>query len=136
MPAHQTFQDRHTTTVSIERKLLKIAKALDIKLSDSLAAGLHFYVRMRIADSDHRLTSELLEEFKALEFKNIRELETYIRLKNEEQKTLDMVAESHKSPEKMRVFDRDSETYIYITPEQYHPDHHIIAPERTGGAEA
>lgn len=122
MPAHQKYQDRHVTAVSLERKLHKIAKALNIEFSDALAAGIHFYVRMRISDKDPRLTPELLEDFKELEFKNIKELETYIRLKNEEQKTLEMVSESLKPEETIEVWDRGDEAYIRIPRSRYEAD--------------
>lgn len=125
MPAHQKYQDRCTTAVSLERKLHKIAKALNIEFADALAAGIQFYIRMRIADNDHRLTPELLQDFKELESKNIKELEMYIRLKTEEQKTLEMVAESKKPEETIEVFDKGEEAYIRIPVSQFDPRWHI-----------
>jgi hypothetical protein len=84
---------------------------------------------MRIADQDSRLTTELLEDFKELEFKNVKELEAYIRLKNEEQKTLDMVTESQKEPEMIEVWDRGEEAHIRIPRSQYDPEWHTIRKE-------
>lgn len=124
MPAAQKYQDRCTTAVNMERKLHKIAKALHIEFSDALAAGLHFYIRMRISDNDKRLTPELLQDFKELEFKNIKELETYIRLKTEEQKTLDMVAESQKEPDLITVYASDIEAVIRIPESEFDPRYH------------
>ena len=128
MPADQKYENRYTTSVSLEKKLHKIARALGVNFSDGLTAGLHFYIRMRIADKDPRLTPELLEDFKDLEFKNIKELEAYIRLKNEEQKTLEMVCESQKPEELVEVWSHVDEAYIRITRSQYeaNPGYYIL----------
>ena len=119
MGAHQKYQDRFTTAVNMERKLHNIAKALKIEFSEALEAGLHFYIRMRISDNDQRLTPELLQDFKDLEFKNVKELETYIRIRKEEQKTLDAAIESVKPEELIEVWDPDEESYIHIPISKY-----------------
>lgn len=130
MAPPQKYQDRFTTAVNMERKLHGIAKALKIEFSDALEAGLHFYIRMRIADNDQRLTPELLQDFKDLEFKNIRELETYIRIRKEEQKTLDSAIESQKPEELIEVWSIADETYISIPVSQYKADPEGYLPRR------
>lgn len=128
MAPPQKYQDRFTTAVNMERKLHDIAKRLGIEFSDALTAGLHFYIRMRIADNDKRLSAELIQDFKDLEFKNVRELETYIRIRNQEQETLDTVIESRKPEETIEVWDREDEEYIHIPVSQYqaNPQEYIV----------
>ena len=130
MAAHQKYQDRYTTAVSMERKLHRVAKALNIEFSEALEAGLQFYIRMRISDNDRRLTPELLQDFKDIQFKNLKVLEAYIRLKSEEQQTLDKMIEIKKEvqneEELIEVYDRGEETYIRIPRSQFNPDWHTI----------
>ena len=128
MPPTPKYQERYTTTVSMERKLHNIAKRLGIEFSDALTAGLHFYIRMRIADNDRRLTAELIQDFKDLEFKNVRELETYIRIRKQEQETLDTVIESQKPEESVEVWDKQDEVYIHIPKSQFEasPEAYIL----------
>ena len=95
---------------------------MGIEFSEALSAGLHFYIRMRILDNDRRLTAELIQDFKDLEFKNVRELETYIRIRKEEQETLNAVIESQKPEEMIEVFDKDEETYTHIPISRYRSD--------------
>lgn len=130
MAPPQKYQDKYTTSVSMERKLHGVSKALGIEFSDALTAGLHFYIRMRIADNDRRLTPELLEDFKALEFKNVRELESYIRIRKQEQETLDTVIESQKPEELIEVWDPEEEAYIRIPKSQFDTNPGAWVPRR------
>ena len=130
MSAHAKYQDRYTTAVSMERKLHRVAKALKIEFSEALEAGLQFYIRMRISDNDRRLTPELLQDFKDIQFKNVKVLEAYIRLKSEEQQTLDKILEMEKEVQKeqeiIEVWDRGEETYIRIPRSRFNPESHVL----------
>lgn len=111
------------TAVSVERQEWKIAKALDIHLSDAVRLGLNFMIKDRIVSNDRRLNPEILEQFKEIELRDLRDLERYIRLKKEEQTTLDKMVEIRKEvgkdEEMIEVWDIDSESYIHITRRQY-----------------
>ena len=116
MPAHKVFFDRCVTAVSIERQELKIAHALGIHLSDPLRLGLNFMIKDLIASGDRRVTHEILEQFKEIEERDLQDLERYIRLKKEEQSTLDTMIELRKEADKpmkeVRVYDEDLEEYV------------------------
>lgn len=103
----------------MERKLHRLSKALGIEFSEALEAGMQFYIRLRISDNDKRLTQELLQDFADISFKNAREIETYIRIRKEEQKTLESLAESQINDELIDVWDPDNESYIQIPLRQY-----------------
>jgi hypothetical protein len=103
----------------MEDKLHRIAESLGIELSEALAAGLHFYIRLRIADSDRRLTPVLLKDFQDLEELALKDLKAYIRLKDEEQATLEMVTESLKPEPTVEVWSPDDEAYIRIPKSQF-----------------
>jgi antitoxin component of RelBE/YafQ-DinJ toxin-antitoxin module len=132
MPAHKTFFDRYVTAVSVERQEWKIAQALGIKLSDAVRLGLNFMIKDRIIDSDRRLTPEILEQFKEIETRDLQDLERYIRLKKEEQTTLDKMVETRKEATKeeemVEVYDKDEESYITITKRLYaeHPEWYVL----------
>ncbi len=130
MAPPQKYKNRFTTSVNMEKKLHDIAVRLGVELSEALTAGLHFYIRLRIADNDLRLTPELIQDFKDLEFKNVRELETYIRIRKEEQKTLDTVIESQKPEETIEVWDREDEAYIHIPVSQYEANQDAYIPRK------
>jgi predicted transcriptional regulator len=111
------------TAVSVERQEWKIAKALDIHLSDAVRLGLNFMIKDKIVSNDRRLNPEILEQFKEIELRDLKDLERYIRLKKEEQTTLDKMVEirkeAGKEDELIEVWDMDSESYIRIPKSQF-----------------
>ena len=116
MPARKSFFDRYVTAVSVERQEYKISQSLGIRLSDAVRLGLNFMIKDRIISGDKRLTPEILEQFKEIEERDLKDLERYIRLKKEEQSTLDSMIELRKEADKpmqkVRVWDPDEEKYV------------------------
>ena len=130
MPARKIFFDRYVTAVSVERQEWKIAKSLDIHLSDAARLGLNFMIKDRIVSNDRRITPEILEQFKEIEVRDLQDLERYIRLKKEEQTTLDKMVEIRKETqsedEMIEVYDKGEETYVRIPKKSYDPEWHTI----------
>jgi len=118
------------TAVSVERQEWKIAHALGIRLSDAVRLGLNFMIKDRIIEGDRRLTPEILEQFKEIETRDLQDLERYIRLKRDEQTTLDKMVEIKKEVQKeqelIEVYDRGEETYIRIPRSQFNPEWHTL----------
>ena len=116
MPARRVFFDRYVTAVSVERQEYKISQSLGIRMSDAVRLGLNFMIKDRILSGDKRLTPDILEQFKAIEERDLEDLERYIRLKKEEQSTLDTMIELRKEADKpmkeTRVYDEDLEEYV------------------------
>lgn len=121
------------TAISVERQEWKIAHALGIRLSDALRLGLNFMIKDRIIEGDRRLTSEILEQFKEIETRDLQDLERYIRLKRDEQTTLDKMVEIKKEVQKeeelIEVYDKGEESYIRIKKNQFDPEWHTIRSE-------
>ena len=116
MPARRVFFDRYVTAVSVERQEYKISQSLGIRMSDAVRLGLNFMIKDRILSGDKRLTPDILEQFKAIEERDLEDLERYIRLKKEEQSTLDTMIELRKEADRpmkeIRVYDEDEERYV------------------------
>jgi len=130
VPYPKKFDDPYVTSVRLERAERKIAKSLHIDLSDALRFGLNIIIKDRIASGDPFVTSQVLEDFKAVEAAAIRDLEGYIRLKNTEQTTLDKMVELKKEAEKgqemIEVYDKGVEAYVHIPKNQFDPEWHIV----------
>ena len=137
MPPPKKYIDAIVTTMRLERKSKKIADALGILLSDSLAIGLNCQIRMRINDDDSRVTPEIIQDYKDLELQSIKEIEGYIRLKNAEQTTLEKMIgikkEAQKDEELIEVWDRGEDAYIRIKKSQFDPTWHTLR-EGSGGS--
>jgi hypothetical protein len=133
------FLDPFTTSVRMERKVRQIAEALGIELGDALWAGIQVMAQVRMEDKDPRVTAQVLEDLVALRNQDTRRIETYIRIEQGIQSTLQRMQETadeaRKPKELVRVWDRAREAYIQIPVDEVNPEWHIPSPkvEASGG---
>jgi hypothetical protein len=107
-----------------------LCESLGIEHPDAHRIGLHVLIEQRINDADPRVTPEIIEKFADLKKTLYKDFQAYIRLQDTAQKTLQTLAESHKEPELIRVYDIGEEAYIQIPKEQFDPKWHVLKPEK------
>ena len=136
MSRPRKFIDPFVTTIRIEKKTRQIAESLGIELGDALWAGIQVMAQVRIEDQDSRVTAQVLEDLVALRKQDTHRIETYIRIEQGIQATLDKMqekaAEARKPKEMVRVWDKGSESYIRIPKDEIDPEWHIISQEASG----
>ena len=127
------FLDPFTTTVRIEKKVRQIAEVLGIELGDALWAGIQVIAQVRIEDKDPRITVQVLEDLITLRNQDTKRIETYIRIEQGIQSTLqkmqETIDEARKPKELVRVWDRAREAYIQIPLDEVNPEWHILSPK-------
>ena len=124
------FAHSTVTSVRCEAKLIELADAMDIPLSDALMKGILYTAEFKLEHEPDKYPSSTHDLFLALEKKNLVELEEWLGIQKTHQKRIAEFAElksrSEQPPRKIRVYDPDAECTIEIPEDQFVEGYHIM----------
>ena len=129
------FRDPYTTSIQMERILHGLAQRLNIKLSEALAIGFSVMIKSMIADESPLLDDAALKEFLELEKITLAGIKAYIRFQEQAQKTLgdlaEMKAAQKKADRQIKVWDPNTEAYVFIPRSRWDSDTYQLAAGET-----
>jgi hypothetical protein len=130
MARPQVYQNRITTSVSLERNLKEVADALGIKISSATTHGLTFLIDHHIK-SGKPVDSRILKKWSSVKEQALDDLKEYLSIEQDKQTILSTALEARlesesKLDEKIEVFNDLTDRYETITRRQYDPAIHFI----------
>ncbi len=124
------YQDRVSTSVSLERKLKIVAEGMGIDLSKALTQGIQFLIDYKFKTGE-KIDPILLEGWREIKEQTLTELKEYLNIESDKQIALSEVIDSRNESkarlaEKIEVYDEDTERRITIKRSEYNPALHSI----------
>jgi hypothetical protein len=117
------------TSVRTEQKVIELADAMDILLSDALIRGILLAAEFKLEHEPEKYSSETHDLFLALQKKNLDEFTEWLGIQKLREKRISEFTEEKRKAEipasqKILVFSRDIEENIWITEDQFDPKWH------------
>lgn len=120
------------TSVRCEQKLIELADAMDIPLSDALTKGILYTAEFKLENEPARYSSATHDLFIALQKKNLAELEEWLGIQKIHQRRIaelaEMQAEKDRPKPLIWVWDNSVEETRQIPEDQYDKSYMIKKP--------
>lgn len=126
--SRRKFAISTVTSVRCEQKLIELADAMDITLSDALTKGILLTAEFKLEHDPGKYSSEIYDTFLALQKKDLDELSEWLGIQKLHQKRISEFVEakrkSEEPPKKILVYASDVEETILIDEDKFDPRWH------------
>lgn len=123
------FAQSFVTSVRVERKIVELADAMDIPLSDAMTKGVLYTAEFKIEHEPAKYSSGTQDIFLALQKKNLDELSEWLGIQEVHQKRIAEFAKAkalaEQPPKMILVYDPDDEKTREIPEDQFVEGYHI-----------
>ena len=123
------FAQSFVTSVRVERKIVELADAMDIPLSDAMTKGVLYTAEFKIEHEPDKYSSGTQDLFLALQKKNLDELSEWLGIQKIHQKRIAefaaVKAQSEQPAKMILAYDPDFEKTREIPEDQFIEGYHI-----------